>query len=130
MLKKMIPFGLAASMLIPTIASAQTVTTQIRSAKTLYVSQIKSERQMIMNNYGINKAIKDNIKEKLAQVKTLIAQDKDSESLKAKKDILETQRDVIRLDIGTLKGINANSTIDLKTDKVYKTQQRLYIFSK
>ena len=50
MLKKMIPFGLAASMLIPTIASAQTLTTQINSTKALYVSQIKSERQMIKNN--------------------------------------------------------------------------------
>jgi len=123
MLKKIIPLGLVASMLIPTIASAQTVTTQIRSPKALYVSQIKSGRQMIKNNYDINQVIKDDIKDKLSQVKTLITQDKGSKTLKAKKDILETQRNVIRSDIGTLKTINANSTIDLKTVKIYKTNK-------
>ena len=120
MLKKMIPFGLAASMLIPTIASAQTLTTQINSNKTLYVNQIKSRKQTFNDNYGTNKVIKDTINEKLAIVKSLIAQDTDSKTLKAKKNILEAQRDVIRLDIGTLKGINANLTVDWKNDKFYK----------
>jgi len=123
MLKKMIPFGLAASMLIPTIASAQTVTTRINSAKALYVSQIKSGRQMIKNNYEINQAIKDDIKDKLSQVKTLITQDKDSKALKAKKNILEAQRDIIRLDIGTLKSININLTVDCKNVNIYKTNK-------
>ena len=56
-------------------------------------------------------------------MKTLITQDKDSKVLKTKKDVLEAQREVIRLDIGTLKGINANLIVDWEKVKIYKTNK-------
>lgn len=134
MLKKHILGALALSMLIPIGVSAQTltsktktdaqvVTTQKYSTRAPYASQIKSERQTIKNNYNTNKTIRDAIKGKLVQVKTLIAQDKTNKTLKSKKDALKSQRAVIKADRATLKGINVNLTAARKSAKTDATNK-------
>jgi len=132
MIKKHILGALALSMLIPIGVSAQTLTTksatpvattQKDSAKTPYASQIKLERQTIKTNYETNQTIRDAIKGKIVQVKTLIAQDKTNKTLKAKKDALKAQRAVIKADRATLKGINVNLVADRKIAKTDVTNK-------
>jgi len=128
MLKKHILSALALSMLIPIGVSAQTLTTktepaakvattQKNPARAPYASQIKAERQTIKNNYDTNQAIRDAIKVKIAQVKTLIAQDKANKTLKSKKEALAAQRAVIKADRAILEGINVNLKADRSTNK-------------
>ena len=123
MLKKLIPLGLALSILIPTIASAQTVVPQKDAAKSPYASEIKATRATIKTNRDANQILRDAIKAKLAQVKNLIAQDKASKTLKDKKADLKTNRDARKAYRATLKGINTTLTADresVKTDKANK----------
>ena len=134
MIKKTILCALALSLLIPISVSAQALTTgakpgaaaattQKNPARAPYASQIKSERQTIKNNYTTNQAIRDSIKAKLAEVKTLIAQDKASKTLKSKKLDLKSDRAVIKASRATLKGINTTLKADrqsVKTDKASK----------
>lgn len=123
MLKKLIPIGLALAILVPTIASAQTLATEKNPVRAPYASEIKAERLTIKINREKNQVIRDAIKAKLAQVKTLIAEDKANNTLKAKKADLKVIRDVKKADRATLKGINATLTADrasVKTDKANK----------
>ena len=123
MLKKLIPLGLALSILIPTIASAQTLTTQTDPAKLPYTSEIKAERITIKANRSTNQALRDAIKVKLTQVNTLITQDKANNTLKAKKADLQALKEVKKADSATLKGINttlAAARESVKTDKANK----------
>lgn len=96
MLKKSMLCALALSMLIPITTSAQTltptanpatqvVTAQKNSTKASYAKQIKSERQTIKDNYDVNQTIRDTIKGKMVQVKTLTTQEKAKKPLKFKK---------------------------------------------
>lgn len=73
MFKKIIPFVLGLSLLVPTIAGAATVAKQANAAKAPYASEISAEKIIIKTNYDTNKALRVTIKEKLAQIKTLIA---------------------------------------------------------
>ena len=136
MMKKHILGALALSMLIPLGVSAQTLTTksdtkaatttattQKDPARAPYASQIKSERQTIKTNYETNQTIRDAIKGKLVQVKTLIAQDKTNKTLKAKKDVIKAQRAVIKADRTELKGINVNLVADRKIVKTDVTNK-------
>ena len=134
MMKKHILGALALSMLIPIGVSAQTLTTKVNPdtqvattqknlAKEPYASQIKAERQTIKNNYNTNQAIRDSIKGKLVQVKTLIAQHKANKTLKGKKEALTAQRVVIKEDRNILKGINVNLTADKAINKTDRTNK-------
>jgi len=132
MIKKHILGALALSMLIPIGVSAQTLTTksaatvattQKDSARAPYASQIKLERQTIKTNYQTNQTIRDAIKGKIVQVKTLIAQDKTNKTLKSKKVALKAQRAVIKADRATLKGINVNLVADRKIAKTDVTNK-------
>ena len=134
MLKKHIIGVLALSILIPIGVSAQTLTsktkidsqvvaTQKNSARAPYSSQIKSEKQIIKNNHNTNQTIRDSIKGKLVQIKTLIAQDKTNKTLKSKKDALKSQRAVIKADRATLKDINVKLTAARKTTKTDATNK-------
>lgn len=120
MLKKHIISALALTMLIPIGVSAQTLTTktqptakvattQKNAAKAPYATQIKAERQIIKKNHETNQAIRDAIKAKISQVKTLVAEDKANKNLKSKKVALTAQRAVIKADRATLEGIRVNS---------------------
>jgi len=123
MLKKMIPLGLALAILVPTIASAKTVTAQENTAKSPYATEIKAERQTIKTNHDANKVLRDTIKAKLAQVKTLIAQDKANKTLKDKKADLQANKALRKADRATLKGINTTLKADrasVKADKANK----------
>ncbi|HEY5561204.1 MAG TPA: hypothetical protein VIK72_05500 [Clostridiaceae bacterium] len=133
MIKKIIPIALALSMLIPvgvsaavltaSPAAASTTATEADSARAPFADQIKAVRTTIKANYNTNQAIRDEIKVKLAEVKTLIAQDKASKTLKAKKDALKTQRTVIKSNRTILKATNVTMTADrasIKTDKANK----------
>ena len=128
MLKKQILSAIALSMLIPIGVGAQTLTTktepaaqveatQKNPARAPYASQIKAERQIIKNNYNTNQAIRDAIKVKIAQVKTLIAEDKANKTLKGKKEAIAAQRIVIKADRAELEGINVNLKADRKINK-------------
>ncbi|MBU3188402.1 hypothetical protein K9O30_03380 [Clostridium bowmanii] len=128
MLKKNILCVLVLSMLIPIGVSAQTlttktepdakaVTTQKKSPKAPYVSQIKLERETIKKNHDTNQVIKDDIKGEIAQVKTLIAQDKANKTLKSKKEAITAQRVVIKADRDILEGININLKANRNTNK-------------
>ena len=118
MIKKHILCGaLALSMLIPMAVSAQTLTTQKNPARAPYASQIKLERQTIKNNYKTNKTIRDSIKGKRIQIKTLIAQDKTNKTLKSKEHALKSERAVIKSDRTILKAINKNLIADKKIEK-------------
>jgi len=134
MMKKHILGVLALSLLIPIGVSAQTLTTQTKPdakvstnqknpAKAPYASQIKAERQTIKDNYNTNQVIRDSIKEKIAQVKTLIAQNKANKTLKSKKDALKAQRVVIKEDRAILKGINVNLIADRNINKTDVTNK-------
>ncbi len=123
MIKKIMPLALVVAMLVPTMVSAQALTTQTKpttvsaqavastgtkSARAPYASEIKAQRATIKANRATNKAIRTTIKGKQAQVKKLIAQDKANKTLKAKKDALTAQRAIIKGDNDSLKGINTN----------------------
>lgn len=135
MLKKIIPFAIAAALLVPTIASAQALTTSPASASTEnaavagnsarapYASQIKSERATIKADKAINQAIRTTIKGKQAQVKTLIAQAKANKTLKAKKDAITADKAVIKTDNATLKGINTSIKADWQAAETDKTNK-------
>lgn len=133
-MKKHILGALALSMLIPIGVSAQTLTTKVNPdaqvattqknpARAPYASQIKSERQTIKNNHDTNQAIRDAIKEKLVQVKTLIAENKTNKTLKSKKEALVAQRVVIKEDRNVLKGINVNLIADRAINKTDRTNK-------
>lgn len=134
MMKKHILGALALSMLIPIGVSAQTLTTKVNPdaqvattqknpARAPYASQIKSERQTIKNNHDTNQAIRDAIKEKLVQVKTLIAENKTNKTLKSKKEALVAQRVVKKEDRNVLKGINVNLIADRAINKTDRTNK-------
>ena len=130
MFKKMIPLGLAIAMLIPTIASADTIPTPANSAKAPYAAQIKAERQTIKTNRDTNQGIRVTIKDKLAQIKTLVTQDKADKTLKAKKDALIAERAVIKADNASRKAINVNLATywqTVKTDVSNKDYANLVI---
>lgn len=130
MIKKHILCGaLALSMLIPIGVSAQSLTTknkpdaqvattQKNLARSPYASQIKSEKQTIKNNYDKNKTIRDAIKGKKIQIKTLTAQDKTNKTLKSKKIALKSERAVIKSDRAILKGVNIDLISDKKIEKI------------
>ena len=128
MLKKSILCALALTMLIPITASAQTitpksnptnqvVTAQKNSARSPYAKQIKLERQIIKNNYETNQTIRDAIKGKIIQVKTLTLQDKANKTLKFKKADIKAQRAIIKADRAKLKSIGVNLIADRNNDK-------------
>ena len=134
MLKKSILCALALTMLIPITASAQTltpktnpatqvVTAQKSAARSRYAAQIKLERQTIKDNYKANQTIRDTIKGKVAQVKTLIAQDKTNKTLKTKKADLIADRAVIKADYASLKAINVTFATDVQIDKTDVTNK-------
>ena len=141
MLRKIIPFAVVVALLVPTIASAQALTakspvttstpvaaTTTNPARAQYTSEIKSERATIKANRATNKAIRTTIKGKLAQVKTLVAQDKANKTLKTKKDALVADRAIIKANNDTLKGINTNLKTDwqaVKTDATNKDYANL-----
>lgn len=116
MFKKIIPLALSLSMLIPTIASAETLKTQGSSAKAPYASEITAEKVIIKTNHDTNQAIRVTIKDKLAQIKALIAQNKADKTLKAKKEALKLQEAVLKSDRESLKAMNAN--LKIASDKV------------
>jgi len=128
MMKKHILGALALSMLIPIGVSAQTLTTkanpdtqvastQKNPARAPYADQIKLERQEIKNNHNTNQVIRDAIKGKLVQVKTLIAENKTNKTLKSKKEALKAERVIIKEDRTILKGINVNLIADRAINK-------------
>lgn len=127
--KILIPLGLAVVILIPTIANAATTMTttpeiaKANSARAPYATQIKAERQTIKANFDTNQAIRVTIKEKYAQVKTLIATDKANKTLKTKQAELKADRAVIKSDRATLKSINTNLTADRAIDKTDVTNK-------
>ena len=133
MIKKHILGVLVLSMLIPIAVSAQTLTTtkpdaqavatQKNPARAPYASQLKLERQTIKDNYNTNQTIRDDIKGKLVQIKTLIAQDKTNKTLSPKKVALKNERVVIKSDKATLKAINVNLIADRKIDKTDVTNK-------
>ena len=134
MIKKHILGVLVLSMLIPMAVSAQTLTTttkpdaqvvatQKNTARAPYASQLKLERQTIKDNYNTNQTIRDTIKGKLVQVKTLIAQDKTNKTLSSKKEALKNERAAIKSDRATLKAINVNLIADRKIDKADVTNK-------
>ena len=134
MIKKQILGVLVLSMLIPIGVGAQTLTTTTKPdakvattqkdpARAPYASQIKLERQTIKDNYNTNQTIRDAIKGKLVQVKTLIAQDKTNKTLKSKKDDLKRERTAIKSDRAILKAINVNLITDRKVAKTDVTNK-------
>lgn len=125
MLKKILPLGLGLVMLIPTIASASTLTTGVTpsTSRAPYATQIKLERQTIKDNYYANQTIRDTIKGEVAQVKVLIAQDKTNKTLNAKKDALKADRAVIKAYYTSLKAINVTFATDVQIDKTDVTNK-------
>ena len=134
MIKKHILGVLALTMLIPIGVGAQTLTTttkpdapvattQKNPARAPYASQIKLDRQTIKDNYNKNQTIRDTIKGKMIQVKTLIAQDKTNKTLSSKKDALKSERAVIKSDRAILKAINVNLIADRKVSKTDVTNK-------
>ena len=135
MIKKHILCGaLALSMLIPMGVSAQALTTTTKpdtqvvatkknSAKAPYASKLKLERQTIKDNYNTNKTIKDGIKGKLVQVKTLIKQNKTNKTLKSKKDALKNERATIKSNRVKIKAINVTLIADRKIVKTDVTNK-------
>ena len=125
MIKKQILGVLVLSMLMPIGVSAQTLTTttQNNPARAPYASQIKLERQTIKDNYNTNQTIRDAIKGKLVQVKTLIAQDKTNKTLSSKKDALKSERVTLKSDRAVLKAINVTLVADRKIDKTDVTNK-------
>ena len=128
MVKKIIPFVLGLSLLVPTIAGAATVAKKASSAKAPYATEISAERKIIKTNRDTNQALRVTIKEKLAQVKTLVAQAKVDKTLKTKKEALKTDKAVVKSDNVSLKAINVNLkpiSDKSKVDKAAKDYESL-----
>ena len=123
-LSMLIPIGVSARTLTTTTKpDARVVTTHKNPARAPYASQLKLERQTIKDNYNTNQTIRDTIKGKLIQVKTLIAQDKTNKTLSSKKDALKSERVTLKSDRAILKSINVNLIADRKIDKTDVTNK-------
>ena len=106
MLKKILPFALGLALLIPTIAGAATIANkQASPAKAPFATELKAQRTIIKTNYDTNQALRVTIKEKVAKIKTLIAEDKAAKTLKDKRETLKSDRAVVKADRASLKAI-------------------------
>jgi TolA-binding protein len=94
---------------------------QSKVAKNPYISQIKAVRTTIKSNESTNTQLIQSIKQKQQQIKTEIAQLKQSKTLKEKASAIKPQRDKLKLDYQTLKTLNPTIKADWQTVKNDRT---------
>jgi hypothetical protein len=122
-LKKLIPLSALLCMMVPIVASAATTSASPNNARAPYASQIKQESQTIKTNGQTNKILRDAIKDKTQQIKTIIKEDRANRALKNLKDAVKKEQTVIKQDREDLKAINTNLKASRDKVKIDRTNK-------
>lgn len=122
---RLAPLALAAALIVPaTIARAEGT----QKAKNPYGQEIKAITQTIKSNRDANKALKDAIKQKKQEAKSLTKGLKETGALKDKKDGIKAQQEAIKAEQQKLKAINEGikaKKAEVKEDRQAKNYEEL-----